>query len=58
MRQLFYGCTEAVLKAYSPSCGSGIIYNGSFFGTLIDGDGITARLLKENGIEVFSENQI
>jgi len=49
------GCTEAVLKARSPSCGSGIIYDGTFSSTLISGDGLFARLLKENGITVCTE---
>ncbi len=48
----------AVLKARSPSCGTGEVYDGSFSKTLIKGDGVTARLLKENGIEVFTENEI
>lgn len=47
---------KAILKAKSPSCGSGKIYDGTFTGTLIDGDGVTTRLLKENGIEVIDEN--
>ncbi len=51
-----YGCKRAVLKAKSPSCGSGKVYDGTFSGTLIDGDGVTARLLKQNGIEVQNEN--
>lgn len=51
-----YGCKRAVLKAKSPSCGSGKVYDGTFSGTLIDGDGITAQLLKQNGIEVQNEN--
>ena len=37
-----YGCTTAVLKERSPSCGSGEIYDGTFTGTLTDGDGVTA----------------
>lgn len=47
-----YGCTHAILKARSPSCGSGLIYDGTFSGTLKEGDGVTAELLKENGITV------
>ena len=47
-----YNCAEAILKSNSPSCGCGKIRDGNFNGTLIDGDGITARLLKEHGIEV------
>jgi uncharacterized protein YbbK (DUF523 family) len=41
---------EAILKSKSPSCGIGTIYDGSFKGNLIDGDGITAALLKREGI--------
>lgn len=51
-----YNCTVAVLKSNSPSCGFGRIYDGTFSGTLIDGNGITAALLKENGIRVLTEN--
>jgi len=46
---------EAILKAKSPSCGSGLIKDGSFSGRLIEGDGITAALLKQNGIRVYTE---
>lgn len=48
----------AVLKARSPSCGSGRIYDGSFSGTLIPGDGIAAALLKKNGIRVITEEEL
>ncbi len=48
----------AILKARSPSCGKGLIYDGSFSRTLIDGDGITAALLSQHGIEVFTEYQL
>ena len=47
-----YNCRKAILKSKSPSCGSGKIRDGNFNGTLIDGDGITAGLLKEHGIDV------
>jgi len=47
-----------VLKARSPSCGVGQIYDGSFTGTLTAGSGVTARLLREAGIPVFTEEQI
>ena len=53
-----YGCTAAVLKEKSPSCGSGRIYDGTFSGTLTDGDGVTAELLKENGIKVYGESEL
>ena len=53
-----YGCTRAVLKERSPSCGSGRIYDGTFTRTLTDGDGVTARLLKEHGILVCGESEL
>lgn len=51
-------CKTALLKERSPSCGFGTIYDGNFNGTLVAGSGITARLLKENGISVFVESEI
>lgn len=50
-----YGATVAILKAKSPSCGSGQIYDGTFTGTLINEDGFTTRLLKKHGIRVYNE---
>lgn len=52
------GAKRAILKQRSPSCGCGKIYDGSFEGKLIAGDGITTRLLKEHGIEVVTEEDI
>jgi uncharacterized protein YbbK (DUF523 family) len=49
---------KAILKQKSPSCGCGKIYDGTFSGKLIKGDGVTTKLLKKNGIEVFSEEDI
>ena len=49
------GCKAAILKANSPSCGSGSIYDGSFLKRLIPGEGMTAALLRQNGITVLSE---
>ena len=51
-----YGCRGAILKERSPSCGCGYIYDGSFSGTLVPGDGVTARLLKAHGIPVTGES--
>jgi uncharacterized protein YbbK (DUF523 family) len=51
------GARTAILKAKSPSCGSGKIYDGSFAGRLIDGDGVFASLCKLNAIEVRTEEQ-
>ena len=48
-----YGCETAILKAKSPSCGFGEIYDGTFSGTLRPGQGVTAQLLSENGIAVL-----
>ena len=48
-----YGATEALLQKRSPSCGAGWIYDGTFSKTLVQGDGITARLLLENEIQVI-----
>lgn len=52
-----YGCTHAVLKERSPSCGSGQIYDGSFFHVLVPGSGVAAELLAQNGITVLGESQ-
>ena len=51
-----YGCKAALLKEKSPSCGSGLIYDGSFTGTLVTGDGVAAQMLKEEGLIVFGES--
>ena len=48
----------ALLKESSPSCGSHDIYDGQFRGRKIQGEGITAHLLKAHGIRIFSEQQI
>ena len=51
------GCRRALLKTNSPSCGSGRIYDGSFSGRLIPGDGVAAELLKHENFEVFGDIQ-
>lgn len=48
----------AILKAKSPSCGCGKIYDGSFTKTIIDGNGVTAELLIRNKIKVYTEENI
>ena len=53
-----YGCTAAVLKEKSPSCGHCRVYDGSFTGTLRAGQGVTAELLTRNGIRVLGESQL
>ena len=52
------GARSAVLKARSPSCGSGAIYDGTFSRTLEPGDGVTAALLRREGIEVVSDEEV
>ncbi len=47
-----------ILKSKSPSCGKGLIYDGSFNKVLVKGDGIACKLLKENGFMVYSEEDI
>ena len=47
-----YGCSHAILKAKSPSCGLGKIYDGTFSNVLKDGNGITTDLLLQNGVTV------
>lgn len=50
-----YGCRAAILKTNSPSCGHGAIYDGSFTGKKIPGDGVAAALLLEHGVAVYNE---
>lgn len=53
-----YGCKRAILKERSPSCGYGMIYDGSFLGKKIPGSGVAAMLLEENGISVIGEGRV
>lgn len=48
----------AILKSNSPSCGCGKIYDGTFSKRLVDGDGITTKLLKEHDIKIITENEL
>lgn len=50
-----FQATHAILKANSPSCGNNQIYDGSFSGQKIQGDGVTAALFKQHGIIVLTE---
>lgn len=54
----FYGCRCAILKERSPACGCGTRYDGTFSGTLVQGDGIAAARLKEAGIKVIGESDL
>lgn len=53
-----YECDAAILKERSPSCGHGVIYDGTFTGTLTEGNGYTADLLLKHGIKVFGETEL
>jgi len=48
----------AILKARSPSCGYGAVYDGSFSRKTVLSNGITAELLAQNRIEVFTEEKL
>ncbi|MCF6189017.1 MAG: DUF523 domain-containing protein [Cocleimonas sp.] len=51
-------CIAAVLTERSPSCGSNLIYDGSFSGARKSGMGVTTALLEKNGIRVFNQYQL
>lgn len=53
-----YEITEAILKEGSPSCGSKNVYDGTFTGAKIKGQGITAKALSERGIKIRNESEI
>ncbi|VBB09124.1 Hypothetical protein LUCI_4410 [Lucifera butyrica] len=55
---ILIGYQEAIVKSKSPTCGCGLIYDGTFSGRLIPGDGLFAKLLKENGIRVCTEEMV
>lgn len=55
---MLFGCDTAILKARSPSCGARAIYDGSFTGTVVPGDGVTAELLQASGIRVLTETEL
>jgi uncharacterized protein YbbK (DUF523 family) len=52
------GATLAILKARSPSCGCGAIYDGTFAGRLTEGDGVTAAALRRDGIAVSTDEDV
>ena len=51
-------CRVAVLKSKSPSCGNGLVYDGSFTGSLVPGWGVAAQLFRDAGITVLDESQV
>lgn len=52
------GCRKAILKARSPSCGVGVVYDGTFSHALRPGDGLWARLLREAGFSLCTEDDL
>lgn len=52
------GVEKAILQSRSPSCGYCSIYDGTFSGKFKKGHGFTAKLLTENGIKVYTENDL
>ena len=53
-----YGITSAILKARSPSCGRGEIYDGSFTRTLTQRDGVAAEHLAVRGVKIYTEDEL
>lgn len=47
----------AILKANSPSCGYGKIYDGTFSGRLVEGNGVFASMLARYGVEIITEKE-
>jgi uncharacterized protein YbbK (DUF523 family) len=54
----YFECKTAILKANSPSCGYGQIYDGTFNGKLKAGKGLTSELLHKKGIKIFTEESL
>jgi len=52
------GIRIAILKANSPSCGNHQTYDGSFSGVRVSGEGVTAALLRREGVQVFNEHEL
>ncbi|AFM39279.1 hypothetical protein Desaci_0205 [Desulfosporosinus acidiphilus SJ4] len=51
------GINVAIMKSKSPSCGYGKIYDGTFSGTITDGNGFAAGLLASHGITIYTEEE-
>ena len=52
------GAKEAILKAKSPSCGAGRVYDGTFSGTVVPGDGVFAAMCRKEGINLLTEEDL
>ncbi len=52
------GCTHAILKAKSPSCGVGEVYDGTFTDALVAGNGTAAQMMLDAGMKLATEKDI
>ena len=52
------GVRRAVLKERSPSCGCGSIYDGTFTGAVVPGNGVAAELLLQHGVTIYGESRL
>ncbi len=57
-RAMAEGCVMAVLTDGSPSCGTTYTYDETFTGGTVEGMGVTAQLLHDQGLRVFPKDQI
>ncbi len=57
-KSLEFGCTKAILKSRSPSCGRDFVYDGTFSSKLIAGQGFLAKLLQEHNFEIYTEEDL
>jgi uncharacterized protein YbbK (DUF523 family) len=51
-------CRAAVLKARSPACGCGAVYDGTFSQTIVEGDGVSAAALRRAGVELWTDEEL
>ncbi len=57
LAELFHA-KRAIFKEKSPSCGSERIYDGTFSGVVVPGDGMASALLKEHGVTIIGDTQV
>lgn len=53
-----FAAKRALLKERSPSCGYGVIYDGSFSGKFTAGNGVAGEMLAENGVKIYGESRL
>lgn len=57
-RSAEHGCRAAILKARSPACGCGAVYDGTFAHVMTEGDGVAAAALKRAGVELWTDEEL